>query len=53
MTEQLKEQILEAACGLCHWPFVTTDEAEMDEKCEYCQRKFRPTELQQYIVNGR
>lgn len=40
MTETMKEKILEAACDLCHWPWVYRDDVTMhDERCAYCPMK--------------
>lgn len=32
-----KEQILEAVCDICHWPYVYRDDEVMHaEKCDHC-----------------
>lgn len=34
---QAEEQIMEAVCGLCHWPHVYPDENLMySERCDCC-----------------
>ncbi len=33
----VQENIMDAVCGLCHWPFVYRDQDTMwAEKCDYC-----------------
>lgn len=36
MTIEQAEEIATIACDLCHHPYVITDQAELDEKCEGC-----------------
>lgn len=33
---KLLEQVMEAACEICRWPFECEDEAQLCEKCESC-----------------
>ena len=34
---QAEENIMDAVCGLCHWPYVYRDQDTMwAEKCDYC-----------------
>jgi hypothetical protein len=36
---EAEEEIMEAVCGLYHWPFVYLGDSEEimhDEKCSYC-----------------
>ena len=42
MNEQAFEAIMEAVCGLCHWPYVLSQEA-LDAVCENCpaEKKIR------------
>lgn len=43
MNEQAFEAIMEAVCGLCHWPYVLTDQEALDAVCENCpaEKKIR------------
>ena len=34
---KLLEQVMEAACEICRWPFECEDEASLSEKCETCR----------------
>ena len=36
MTIEQADEIATIACDLCHHPYVITDQAELDEKCESC-----------------
>lgn len=40
MNREEKERIMEAACEICHWPYVYQDSEIMnDEKCKYDKSK--------------
>ena len=30
------ERIMEQVCELCHWPYIETDQEEMDARCAAC-----------------
>ena len=36
MTIEQADEIATIACDLCHYPYVITDQAELEEKCESC-----------------
>lgn len=37
MKKERENKIMEAACDLCHWPYVYRDETTMQaEKCDFC-----------------
>lgn len=37
MKKDRQDKIMEAACDLCHWPYVYRDETIMQaEKCDFC-----------------
>ena len=36
MTIEQADEIATIACDLCHHPYVITDQAELDDKCESC-----------------
>ena len=37
MKKERENKIMEAACDLCHWPYVYRDETTMHaEKCDFC-----------------
>ncbi len=37
MTDEQRDQLQEAVCDLCHWPYIYRDaEILHAEKCDYC-----------------
>lgn len=36
MNKQAFEAIMEAVCGICHFPYVETDQEDLDDRCAAC-----------------
>ncbi|MBQ7346055.1 MAG: hypothetical protein IJW45_08360 [Oscillospiraceae bacterium] len=36
MDEKTIETVMEAVCELCHWPYVETDQEQLEERCAAC-----------------
>ena len=36
MDTEVIETIMDAVCGLCHWPYIETDQEVLDERCAAC-----------------